>query len=174
MIRMNSTDAKPSRNLWPHAIIAWFVIFAAAMAAWITVAVRQKLDLVRSDYYEEEVRFQRHLEQLNRTAAIGSEVTFNYDASKREVALRVPAAHLPSRPVGHVRFYRPSDAALDFQIPLAIDADGFQRVGTSGLRGGFWKVRLQWNAAGQDYFFEQVLVLDEAERQPIPVATRPQ
>jgi hypothetical protein len=159
---MNAATAKPSRNLWPYAIIAWFVIFAAAMAAWITVAVRQNMDLVRTDYYEEEVRFQRQLDRLNRTAGIRSEVAINYDAPKREVTLRLPAAHLAALPNGEVHFYRPSNASLDFRVPLAVDAAGLQRIGTETLRGGLWKVRVQWSAAGQDYFFEQVLVADES------------
>jgi hypothetical protein len=168
---MNSPTAQPSRNLWPHAIIAWFVVFAAAMAAWLTVAVRQNMDLVRSDYYEEEVRFQQQLDRLNRTAAIRSEVILKHDATKREVTLRLPAAHLASGPVGQVHFYRPSDAALDLQVPLALDAAGLQRLSTSSLRGGYWKVRVQWSAAGHGYFFEQTLVVEEAE--PNAIATVP-
>lgn len=161
MILMNST-AKPSRNYWPHAIIAWFVIFAAALAAWVSVAMRQRMDLVRSDYYEEEVRYQGQLDRLNRTAALRSEVALRHDGTKREVALQLPAAHLVPRPVGQIHFYRPSNATLDFQVPLAVDASGLQRIGTGALRGGLWKVRVQWGAAGQDYFHEQVIVLDEA------------
>ena len=75
---MNSSLAKPSRNYWPHAIIAWFVIFAAALGAWVTVAVRQKMDLVRADYYEEEVRYQGQVDRLNRTAALRSEVAIEH------------------------------------------------------------------------------------------------
>jgi hypothetical protein len=167
---MNSA-AKPIRNFWPHAIIAWFVIFASAMAAWIAVAVRQDMDLVRSDYYEEEVRFQQQLDRLNRTSALSGEFTLRYDAAKCEVTLRLPAAHLAPRPVGQLHFYRPSDAALDFQVPLAVDAGGLQRIGTSKLRGGLWKIRLQWSAANRDYFFEQTLVVDEAERHSIAAGT---
>ncbi|MBI3414150.1 MAG: FixH family protein [Verrucomicrobia bacterium] len=159
---MNSATAKPSRNLWPHAIIAWFVIFAAALAAWITFAVRQRTDLVRGDYYEEEVHYQGQLDRLNRTAAIRSQVAINYDATNREVTLLLPAAHRAPRPAGLIHFYRPSNASLDFQVPLAVDAAGRQRIGTETLRGGFWKVRVQWRAAEHDYFFEQVIVVDEA------------
>jgi hypothetical protein len=101
---MSSTAAHPLRNLWPYAIVAWFVIFGAAMAAWITVAVRQDMDLVRPDYYEEEVRFQRQLDRANRTAAIQNQVALYYDATKREVALRLPAAHLSPKPTGASTF----------------------------------------------------------------------
>ena len=170
---MNSTTAKLSRNLWPHAIIAWFVIFAAAMAAWISVTVRQNMDLVRSDYYEEEVRFQHQLDRLNRTAGIRSEVVINYDATKREVTLLLPP-HLAPRPAGQIYFYRPSNASLDFQVPLAIDAAGRQRIGANTLRGGLWKVRVQWNAAGQDYFFEQVIVADETSPGLTAASTKPE
>ena len=169
---MNSAFAQLTRNLWPHAIITWFVIFAAAMAAWVTFAVRQNMDLVSSDYYEQEVRFQQQLDRLNRTAAISRKVILNYEATKQEVTLRLPAGPLAAGTVGQVHFYRPSDAALDFQVPLAVDADGLQRIGTSAVRGGLWKVRVQWNTAGQGYFFEQALVVDEAERDPTTSAPR--
>ncbi len=158
---MNPALAKTSRNLWPHAIIMWFVVFAAALAAWITFAVRQNLDLVRADYYEEEVRYQGQIDRLNRTVALRGEVAIHHDESRREMTLRLPAAHRSPRPSGKVRFYRPSDAALDFHLPLAVDAAGLQRIGTGALRGGLWKVRAHWQAAGQDYFFEQTMVVDE-------------
>lgn len=173
MTPMNSTGSKPSRNFWPHAIIAWFIIFAAALAAWVTVAMRQRMDLVRSDYYEEEVRFQNQMDRLNRTAALRSEVAIRHDGKEREVTLQLPAAQLASRPAGQIQFYRPSNASLDFQVPLAVDAAGSQRIGTGALRGGLWKVRVQWSAAGQDYFHEQIIVLDEADAGiAMPVQTK--
>lgn len=166
---MNTPTPQTSRNFWPHAIIAWFVIFASALAAWIAFAVRQNLDLVRPDYYEEEIRYQGQLDRLNRTAVIRNEVGIFHDTLRREVTLRLPAAHLAPSLAGHIRFYRPSDAALDFQVPLAVDAAGLQRIGTGALRGGLWKVRALWNSAGQEYFFEQIMVADEAE----PAARHP-
>ena len=158
---MNTPTTKPARNFWPYAIIGWFVIFASALAAWTTVALRQKIDLVRPDYYEEEVRFQGQLDRLNRTAAIVSEVAIHYEASKREVTLLLPAAHRSPRPAGQIHFYRPSNASLDFDVPLAVDAAGLQPIRADALLGGLWKVRVQWNAAEHDYFFEQVIVVNE-------------
>jgi hypothetical protein len=153
---MNSAPAKTSRSLWPHAIIAWFVVFASALAAWVSYAVRQNPDLVRPDYYEEEIHYQQQLERLNRTAAVL--VALDYDAAHGELKLRLPREHVVSRPAGRIHFYRPSDAALDFEVPMAVDDQGRQAVDVSARRGGLWKVRVQWNAAGQDYFFEQSVV----------------
>jgi nitrogen fixation protein FixH len=161
MIPMNSGLAKVSRNLWPHAILAWFLVFASALAAWITFAVRQNMDLVQADYYEEEVRFQSQLDRLNRTAALQSEVAITHDAVAREVTLRLPPRHLSPGPSGEIHFYRPSNAALDVRVPLALDAAGRQRIPTEALLGGLWRMRVRWSAGGQEYFYEQVLVVVE-------------
>lgn len=159
---MNPSTRNCRRNLWPHAIMAWFIIFGTAMAVWIVVAVRQKMDLVRTDYYEEELRFEQQLGRLNRTAALRNVISVNYDAARREVILVLSATHLGSKPAGQIDFYRPSNASLDFQVPLAVDAAGLQRIDADTLHGGLWRVRVRWSAAGQDCFFEQAIVIDEA------------
>lgn len=166
---MNTAGAKPSRNLWPYAIITWFVLFAAALVAWVGVTLRLKTDLVSKDYYEDEVRFQRQLERLNRTAAIRSQVEIRYEAQKRDVLINLPASHLNPKPTGQIHLYRPSNAALDLKVPLAVDASGVQHIRADTLRGGLWNVRLQWTAAGQEYFLEQAIVVDE----PTPDGTVP-
>ncbi len=158
---MNVPSAKPALNPWPYAIIAWFVVFAAAMAAWITFAVRQRMDLVRADYYEQEIRYQGHLDRMNRTSAIRGQVSISYDVGPGQVTVRLPVEQVASRPSGRIHFYRPSDAAMDFEAPLAVDGQGIQRIGVRGIRAGHWKVRLEWSAAGQEYVFEQPLVTEE-------------
>ena len=165
---------KPSTlNPWPYAILAWFVLFASAMAVWVTVALRQKMDLVRSDYYKEEVRFQSQLDRLDRTAPIRSAIAIQYDAARSELTLRLPGAALPPQPAGRIQFYRPSDASVDLAVPLTLTEKGEQRLDVGALRGGQWKIRVQWIAAAQEYFFEQTVFLDEARRDPSAPRTRP-
>src|SRR4029077_442430 len=96
-------------------------------------------DLVGADYYEQEVHFQSQLDRLNRTAAFRGELLLQYDASHREITLQLPSGHLSPVPVGQIHFYRPSNAGLDVDLPLALDAAGCQRLGTAALRGGLWK-----------------------------------
>ncbi len=158
---MKATPTKTPLNLWPHAIIVWFIVFSSAIAAWITIAQRQRMDLVQADYYEAEVRYQTRLEEMNRASAIRSELTLRYDAIERIVTLTLPASHREPRPEGQIKFYRPSDATLDFQVALSLNERGVQSIPANALRGGLWKVRAQWKALGKDYFFEQVIVVDE-------------
>ena len=154
---MNVPTSK--RNPWPYAIVAYFIVFASAIAAWITFAVRQNMDLVRKDYYEEEIRYQQQIDRQNRTQAIRSEVNVSYDGTQQAITLTLPATHARQQARGTIQLYRPSDASLDRTMQLAVNAEGAQRLDAKSLRPGLWKVRVQWTAAGQDYFFDEAVVI---------------
>ena len=156
---MNATLQLIRRNPWPYAIIGWFLVFGSAMAVWVVVAVRNDPDLVRTDYYEQEIGYQKQIDRLNRTAAVGGEVSVALENTRQWIALRLPLAHVSSDFSGTVHFYRPSNAKLDFEQPLALDAAGVQRVPTGKLQGGLWKIRVQWTTGGQEFFHDQSLVL---------------
>lgn len=147
-------------NPWPYAIIAWFVVFGTGMAAWVVVAVRNDPELVRADYYEQEITYQQQLDRLQRTAAVRHQIALTYDAAGEQVVLRLPASPGGgSPPSGTIQFYRPSNARLDFAVPVALDAAGLQRVPAGKLQGGLWKVRVNWISGGQEFHHDQSLVL---------------
>jgi len=147
------------RNPWPCAIIAYFIIFASAMAAWITYAVRQNMDLVGQDYYEQEIRYQQQLNRMSRTQTVRGEVSVAYDPAQQAITVQLPAAHGRQHASGSIQFYRPSDARLDRTAQLSVNSDGTQRLDAKNLRPGLWKIRVRWSAAGQDYFFDQPVVV---------------
>src|SRR5204863_3800605 len=106
-----------------------------------------------------EIAYQKQIDRLSHTAAVRGEVSVSYESAQQQVALRLPAAHLGDKSVGTIRFYRPSNAKLDFELPLALDATGAQRVPTAKLQGGLWKVRVQWTTGGQEFYHDQSVVL---------------
>jgi len=146
-------------NPWPYAIIGWFLLFGSGMAAWVVVAVRNDPELVRPDYYEQEIAYQKQIDRLNRTASVRGEVSVAYDYSRNQVTLQLPPTHLSTQLKGQIHFYRPSNAKLDFDLPLDLNPAGAQRVSTSKLQAGLWKVRVSWTSGGQEYFHDQSLVL---------------
>lgn len=155
---MNTTkpETKP-RNLWPYAIIAWFVIFISALATWAVVATHNSVDLVRQDYYEEELRFQQQIERVNRTAQMRKDITVTTDASS--LTFKLPLDEAAAKPTGEIQLYRPSDASLDKKIALDVNDSGLQRIDASALKGGLWKVRVYWKVGQAEYYFDQSVVL---------------
>jgi hypothetical protein len=146
-------------NPWPYAIIGWFLLFGSGMAAWVVVAVRNDPELVRPDYYEQEIGYQKQIDRLSRTAAISNLVFVVHDAARAQIVLRLSMASGSDTLTGTVHFYRPSNAKLDFEVPLALDPFGEQRIPTGTRAGGLWKVRVHWTGGGHDYFHDQSLVL---------------
>lgn len=155
---MNAVASK--RSFWPHAIVGYFIIFTAFVAVFISWAVKQNMDLVRKDYYEEEVRFQQQMEKVQRTQPLQAAIQVAYETGSSTLNIRLPAAHGAQKASGRVHLYRPSNAGLDLDLPLLVSPDGQQKIKTAALQSGLWKVRLNWSSNGQEYFCERPILVD--------------
>ena len=153
---------RPQQSLWPTGIIGFFVIAICGAAAFITWAVRQNADMVSHGYYEDEILYQKKIDTLNRTQPFARGVSVTYESGEQGILVTLPAVHARRRPAGTIQLYRPSDPRLDHAEPLALNAAGTQRVSAKNLRSGLWKVRILWTAGGQDYYFEQALVVGKS------------
>lgn len=154
---MRKPAIKPS--LWPRAIIAYFIVFTTAMTAWVAFALHQKTDLVRDDYYEQEIRYQEQVDRITRTQAIRGQYRVGYDSAERAITIQLPEPHARSGAAGEIHLYRPSDARLDRTFPLALDANGRQRLQAKELQPGLWRLRASWGVQGKDYFFDEPLLV---------------
>jgi hypothetical protein len=145
-------------NPWPYAIIGYFIVFISAMATWVVVAVRNDMQLVRKDYYEHEIRYQEQLDSMERTRGITKSVSVEYQPLSQCMEISLPAR--PGRNTsGTIKLYRPSDSSLDRSVILTLDSRGKQRVPAAALSSGLWRVQISWNTAGEDFYFEQPIVI---------------
>jgi len=147
-----------SRNPWPIAIIAFFIVFASFLATFVVWALGQKQDLVTENYYEQEIRYQEQLDRLNRTQAQAGQTTVTFDALRNSIVISLPAAQAQGAS-GRIHLYRPSNAKLDHEVPLAINAGGVQTLDARAMAAGLWKVRIEWIVNGQEYYFDQAVVV---------------
>ena len=146
------------QNPWPVGLVLFFIVFASYIIGFVIFASRQKMDLVREDDYDQEIRFQKQIDRVQRTAPILADADIRYDGAGEFIAVRLPAAK-EGNIGGTVSFYRPSDARLDNSVPLGLDLAGRQNVSVRSLSAGLWRVRVQWKMAGQEYYFEKAIVI---------------
>lgn len=139
------------RSFWPYGLIITFVVFIGLIVSFVVVAVRSDMDLVRDDYYEQEVRYQEQIDREARTAAVGTQVKVTYDANAANVELQIPAEHAARHASGTVKLYRPSDASLDKEMPLATNAAGMQKLDVAQLTAGLWRVQVVWRVEGDEF-----------------------
>ena len=150
---------RPTRNPWPIAIIAYFIAFFSFTVGLVVWAVHQKVDLVSPNYYDDEIAFQKRIDDVKRTEPVRGMVSVVYDTAAQTVIIKVPDVRHRIDTKGSVQFYRPSDERLDRTVPLALDSSGEQMFDAKVLANGLWKVHLQWVESGKDYYFDQTLVL---------------
>jgi hypothetical protein len=146
------------QNPWPVALVLFFIVFASYIVGFVIFACRQKMDLVREDYYDQEIRFQKQIDRVQRTAPVLADADIHYDRAGDLVTVRLPSVKRDNVG-GTVSFYRPSDASLDSSVELGLDPAGQQSVSVRSLRSGLWKVRVQWKMSGREYFFEKPIVI---------------
>ena len=152
-------QTKSRINLWPFAITAFFSVAICCAVAFVIFCVRQREDLVTADYYEQEVHYQDQLDRVHRAASLQAPATIAYDEVSRRITIALPAEQLAHQLKGWIQLYRPSAAELDQKLPLQVDATGAQVVDASKLSAGLWHVRVSWTANGEDYYYDQKLVI---------------
>ena len=146
------------RNPWPVAITGFFVVAILCIVTFIAFAMRQREDLVSADYYEREVRYQSQLDSMNHSQSLAAQAVVTFEPARQWIVVTLPLAQTRGA-TGSIHLYRPSDARLDREMPLALNVEGIQRLEAKELRDGLWKVRVQWSAGGQDYFVEQPVIV---------------
>jgi nitrogen fixation protein FixH len=150
---------KTSRNLWPVGILVTFALFFAGTAGLVVMACSQKVDLVSTDYYEQELKFQGRIDRVERTRHTVTQAVVAYDAAARCITVSLPAEQAAHEVSGRIELYRPSASRLDRVVKLEPDTKGIQRVDAAGLIPGLWKVRVSWKVESQDYFLDQKVVV---------------
>jgi hypothetical protein len=141
---------------WGYKIAAVYTTFVVLMLVMVFAAVRQDYHLVTKEYYAEELQYGARMEQIRNAQSLAEKVKVRYLSPAQEVELLFPAELASAR--GQLHFYRPSDAARDERMPLALE-DGRQAVSVKQLQRGLWRLQLSWEADGKQYFQEEVLVL---------------
>ena len=153
-----SVVRSPGRNLWPAGIIAAFVLFIAGTVGLVVLSAHNHVELVSPDYYERELRYQEQINRRERTQALPDQARVSYDAAQGSIVVALPAAQARAAQ-GRIQLYRPSDARLDRDLPLALDSNGIQHLDAKQLHAGPWNIRVQWSVAGEEFFLNRSIVI---------------
>jgi len=144
---------------WPATIIAYFAIVLCGVAALIVHSLRNNVELVRSDYYAAEVQYQDQIDRIKRTEPFKNEIGVAYAVQHLEV--RLPNAHTSSSDfTGALWVYRPSNATLDQKLDLKAKQTQEPYRIEMELAPGLWRIKANWQSEGEEYFFEDSLVVE--------------
>jgi nitrogen fixation protein FixH len=152
-------DPKPAFNPWPYGVAGFLVVFFSCVVSFGVFAVRQRVDLVRTDYYEEELRYGKQYDRLSRTKALEHGLAVSLSSETHQISVQLPPEHATPGVKGTIQLYRPSDSRLDREIALATSASGKQVLDSTALQEGLWRIRVTWQSGGQEYFHAAKVVI---------------
>ena len=139
---------------WGKGILVTIIAFVIFILVLVTISIRQDdIHLVTENYYEEEIKYQEHIQREKATASLGRDVLL-LDSHAKVIKL-----DLPIGAEGSLHFFRPSDARLDRKIPIIITNLGGSEIPLRSLLPGYWRVQLNWTENGVNYYQEKKIAL---------------
>ena len=139
---------------WGHGIAIFFTCFVAFMIFMVVKSFQQNIDLVTENYYEQELKFQQQIDKIHNTKKLDEQVTVRLE----DEGLLITFPDLESIK-GHIQVFRPSDAQFDLERTIDLDGHNRQSISTASLPAGFYRIKIDWNAEGKEFYTEETINL---------------
>ncbi len=140
---------------WGKSIVVAFVLFAAFITALVIICIRQDVNLVAKDYYNQELQYQKQIDRIDQTAALISKPSIAIENGM----VRVDYADFQKVEGGVLELFRPSDPLQDKKFSMNASNTGVQFFSTEGMQKGMYKARMKWTMMGTEFFVEQQVTL---------------
>ncbi|WP_143960793.1 FixH family protein [Litoribacter populi] len=137
---------------WGHGIAIFFTCFVAFMIFMVVKSFQQNIDLVTDNYYEQELKFQQQIDKINNDKGLETPVAVKFKSNT--VNITFPA--LPGIE-GNIHIFRPSDSMFDLEKTIELDENFHQSIPVDNLPAGFYRVKINWQAQGMEYYTEETL-----------------
>ena len=143
---------------WGTGILITIIIFMSITVLTGIYLMNQDVQLVTDNYYEKDLKYQNQIDKLNRTAALEENVEIKFDDFAVEIVF--PESFSTEKISGEIYFYRPSDISKDFIIPLILNSERKQTIPVTRIDKGFWRIKLSWILEGDEYYNENVIIIN--------------
>lgn len=141
---------------WGYKILFVYVAFVAGILLMVFKSSTQKRDLVTTDYYAKELKYQERIDAVKRTQALSAPV--KYEVINRQIVISFPKEFSGKQITGSVLLYCPSDKNKDVEQTFSTAAGVFTMQLPVKNKGAH-EVQISWQAGGISYYFENKLIL---------------
>ena len=143
---------------WGTGIFIAFVLFMGIVITTGVYLMNQDVDLVSDDYYDKEIAYQQHIDDVARTTELSSDEIILFDGNF--ITIKLPTEISVKNISGEIYLYRPSDSKLDIRLPFLPDENRLQVIPVKNIQKGFWRVQFSWQADDKNYYSEKAIVIN--------------
>lgn len=141
---------------WGKWIVVSFALFAGFIGTLVVVCVKQEVNLVAQDYYQEELAYQQQIDRLNNTGLLNDKPVIKLVDNKY---IQISFDQFNEVQKGELKLFRPSNEKLDRQFALKVTADTVQRFDLSTFDKGMYRAQLSWTMNGKEFYLEEIIYI---------------
>ena len=136
---------------WGYKILLVYVVFIAGILFMVFRSSGEKTDLVTSDYYAQELKFQEKIDQEKNTHALSAPIRYQLDG--QQLSVLFPADFKEKQIKGVISIYCPADQKLDTKQNFDVTDAPVNINLPAGIISVF-ELHVTWSADGVEYFFK--------------------
>jgi hypothetical protein len=142
---------------WGNKLLVTFIVFGAGMSYLVYRSLHVNYEMVETDYYKNELRYQQVIDGSNRANTLSVPVKIEQTASG--ILLSFPPELKNKSITGEAWFYCAYDKTRDRKFKLAAATDGTTLLSDPALLPGSYTVKLTWAAEQKGYYNESAFIM---------------
>jgi nitrogen fixation protein FixH len=143
---------------WGTGISIVIILFLiVTIGQTIAIHVFIDYDLVEEEYYEAEIKYQSQIEKMERTNALPE--TLKIKLTSQFIEFKFPSIFEDKTIGGFINFYKPSNDLLDKTQVVKLNDENKMYFSTNELTTGLWKIKVNWEVGGIEYYTEKLLMV---------------
>jgi len=141
---------------WGYKILIVYGCFVVGIIFMVFKSSNQKMDLVTTDYYGKELKYQQIIDQSKRANELSEAI--QYKINDNRLSIVFPKDFAGKNITGTVELYYPADENKDLKKEFSLKDSMFSMpVGTANK--GLYELHISWQADGKDYYFEKKIII---------------
>lgn len=141
---------------WGNKILIVYVVFILGILAMVYLSSTQKTDLVTTDYYAKELKYQEKIDEMKRVAELSAPV--EYIIKGNSVIIKFPEDFAGKRLSGEAVLYCPSDQKKDIKKNFSLQDESLQ-IDIPEANRGSYELHLSWQTGGVTYYYEKKIFI---------------
>lgn len=137
---------------WGYKILIVYVVFVTGILFLVYRANQERFDLVTSNYYEAELKYQDVIDQKARVAELSAPPQVSH--SNNGISIALPQEFLNREVDGEIYLYRASDASKDIRKSFHTSSGSVELI-FDGPLSGMYQLKLTWQQDKQSFYHEQ-------------------
>jgi hypothetical protein len=141
---------------WGYKILVVYGLFVVGIMFMVFKSSNQKMDLVTSDYYGKELKYQQVIDQSKSANDLSEQV--RYEIKDNNLVVHFPKDFEGKKITGSVELYYPADENKDLKKDFSLQDSAFS-MAIAAANKGLHELHISWQADGKAYYFEQKIFI---------------